>query len=173
MHHVKAHKRPLATKARTTSERAAHGTRLHKIISEAPSDVNGNGFSVVCNCRCPVRVVGTSTHLILNRLLYIAADLFQEYKEANGGPATASCPILSPVARSRPFSGGVARSKLGTGHSLQPVRPPAIRTTTFLRRLIKRDKDESYGAGLERSLHPRSHLLSSRFLRAAPSKAAK
>lgn len=36
MHHVKAHKRPLATKARTTSERAAHGTRLHKIISEAP-----------------------------------------------------------------------------------------------------------------------------------------
>lgn len=58
-------------------------------------------------------------------------------------------------------------------HSLQPVHPPVERTFTFLRSLIKRDKDERYDSDLERSLHPRTHLLSSRFLRAAPSKAAK
>ena len=58
-------------------------------------------------------------------------------------------------------------------HSLQPVHPPVERTCAFLRSLIKRDKDERYDSDLERSLHPRTHLLSSRFLRAAPSKAAK
>lgn len=73
-------------------------------------------------------------------------------------------------SRLQPRSEGVERSNLGTGHSLQPVHPAGKRTCTFLKRLIKRDKDERHV--LERSLHPWSHLLSPRFLR-APSKAVK
>lgn len=55
-------------------------------------------------------------------------------------------------SRLQPRSEGVERSNLGTGHSLQPVHPAGKRTCTFLKRLIKRDKDERHV--LERSLHP-------------------
>lgn len=80
---------------------------------------------------------------------------------------------ISTFISGNPFLERRTIVSFGAVHSLQPVHPPVERTCTFLRSLIKRDKDERYDSDLERSLHPRTHLLSSRFLRAAHSKAAK
>lgn len=102
--------------------------------------------------------------IIFFKTVYLVSLRYKQKQNSYSSELASSDHDYSPIPR----ASNDLTSALGTRYNL--VHPPGKRTCTFLKRLIKRDKDERYV--LERSLHPWSHLLSSRFLR-APSKAVK